>query len=566
VVEQNAKMNRMKDEIGKLAVETTTAFSPVVGAQFNELVKSAAHVAGSTAKHPAVLGRHLFGLLKSAAQIVSGRSELAPHPKDRRFTDQTWARNPLYRGTLQFWMAFRTGLLDCIDDIDLDKNERARARLLAGIIMDSLAPTNTLLGNPAVVKRFYETGGRSLFKGMGNAWDDFIAGRKLPSQVDSRGFEVGTNLANTEGAVIFRNDMMEIIQYSPLTEKVREIPLLVVPPQINKFYVLDLTSEKSLVRYLVSQGFRVFIISWFNPGPAQQDWGLDNYVDCIIEATDIVLEVSRRKKLNIMGACSGGIMSSIAMSHLAAIGDQRINSGTLQVCVLDPQSDDSEIGTLLTEASVEFARDKSARKGVLSGTDLATTFAWMRPNDLIWNYFVNNYMMGDSPPAFDVLHWNSDATNLPARLHSDYLDFWVDAPFDNPGTIEFKGEKLDLSRVRHDMFMSSGLTDHITPWRACFRATGLFGGDVEFVVSSSGHIQSLVNPPGNPKSRFMSSPAGTMDTTEWLEHAQESNGSWWEHWNEWLGERSGNLRSAPRKLGNVNHPPLDKAPGLYIFG
>jgi len=559
-------MNQNKEEIGKQAAQTTTAFNPIVGAQFSELLRSAAYVTGQAARNPRIVGCHVLGFLKQASKIIIGSSDLEPDPKDRRFTDVTWSKNPLYRRTLQFWLATRAGIMECLDDIEMDKTERIRALLLCDIIIDSLSPTNTLPGNPAALKRLYETGGASLLHGLRNAYVDFVSGNKLPAQVDSRNFEVGNNLASCEGAVVFRNDFMEVIQYSPLTEKVHEIPLLIVPPQINKFYVLDLTPEKSMTRYLLSQGFRVFCISWFNPGPSQESWGLEDYVGAVIEATGIVRNITRQKKLNVMGACSGGITLSTAMSHLAAIRDDRINSCTLQVCVLDPRSDDTDIGALVTETSIEFARSKSAKQGILSGKDLSTTFAWMRPNDLIWNYFINNYLMGNSPPAFDILHWNNDTTNLPATLHSDFLDFYVNSPFADPGTQEFMGQTLDLSRVKHDILIAAGLTDHITPWQACYRSIDLFGGDVTFVLSNSGHIQALINPPGNPKARYMSNGDPTKDTDQWLETATQQQGSWWELWTEWLTERSGPLRGAPRKLGNAKYSPLDKSPGLYVFG
>jgi len=559
-------MKQHREEIGKQAAHTTTAFNPIVGAQFSELLRSAVYVAGQVAVNPRIVAGHVLGFLKDAAKITVGSSDLTPDPRDRRFTDVTWSKNPLYRRALQFWLATRAGIVECLDDIEMDKTQRIRALLLCDIVIDSLSPTNTLIGNPAALKQLLETGGSSLWRGLTNAYEDFISGNKLPSQVDSRSFEVGNNLAGSEGAVVFRNDFMEVIQYAPLSDKVHEIPLLIVPPQINKFYVLDLTPDKSMARYLVSQGYRVFCISWFNPGPSQENWGLEDYVNAIIEATDVVRNITRQKKLNVMGACSGGITLSTVLSHLAAIGDDRINCCTLQVCVLEPRSDDTDMGALVTETSIEFARSRSAKKGILSGQDLATTFAWMRPNDLIWNYFVNNYLMGNSPPAFDILHWNNDTTNLPATLHSDFLDFYVNSPFANPGTQEFMGQALDLSQVKHDILIAAGLTDHITPWQACYRSVDLFGGDVTFVLSNSGHIQALINPPGNPKSRYMTNKTYTNDAGEWLENATQHQGSWWELWTEWLTERSGPLRNAPRKLGNAKYPPLDKAPGLYVFG
>jgi len=559
-------MKEHREEIGRQAARTTTAFNPIVGAQFSELAKSAAHVTLQLARQPRTVSGHVLGFLTEASGILLGGASREPDPKDRRFKDPTWSTNPLYRRYLQLFLAMSARVTECIDDIDMDDMERARTILLCNIIMDSLSPTNTILGNPAVMKRLYETGGASLVSGLKNAYADFIAGKTLPSQVDSRNFEVGTNLANTEGAVVFRNDFLELIQYTPLSDKVHETPLMIIPPQINKYYAIDLTPEKSMIRYMVSHGFRVFCISWFNPGPVQEEWGLEEYVNAVIEASGIVLNITRQKKLNLMGACSGGITTSTVLSHLAALGDDRVNSATLQVCVLDPRTDDTDLGALVSDASMDLARARSAKKGILSAQDLATTFAWMRPNDLIWNYFVNNYLMGNSPPAFDILHWNNDSTNLPASLHSDFIDFFIDSPFANPGTEEFMGQLLDLGRVKQDIFIASGLTDHITPWRACYRSVGLFGGDTTFVLSTSGHIQSLVNPPGNPRSRYLTSSLQTNDTDEWLESATEYQGTWWGMWSEWLTERSGPLRNAPRKLGNTKYPPLDKAPGLYVFG
>jgi len=560
------KKDQFKEYIGAQAAESTTALNPLVGAQFSELIKSAAHVAGRAVRQPGTLGKHTASFLKDAVRIVAGSSDLAPQQKDRRFQDVTWSINPLYRRSLQFWLAWRTAVMGCVNDIDMDPSERARSILLADIIIDSLAPTNMLFGNPAAMKRLFETGGGSLFRGMRNAYNDFVAGQGLPSQVDSRGFEVGSNLANTEGAVVLRNDMLELIQYSPRTDEVYEIPVLVTPPQINKYYVMDLSPEKSQIRQLTSKGFRVFCISWFNPGPAQESWGLEDYVKAVKGATDTILNITRQKKLHVMGACSGGITAAALMSYLNAIGDQRIATATLQVCVLDPKTDDTDIGALMSDESIEFARSKSAKNGVLSGQEMAKTFAWMRPNDLIWNYFVNNYLMGNNPPVFDILHWNNDTTNLPATLHSDYLDFFVDSPFADPGSQEFLGQPMDLTGIDYDTFIVSGLTDHITPWKACFRTLGLIGGNTTFVVSNSGHIQALLNPPGNPKSRYMTNSLTTASPDEWLASATENSGSWWDLWSEWLSERSGEMRNAPRKLGNTKHPPLDKAPGLYVFG
>jgi len=318
---------------------------------------------------------------------------------------------------------------------------------------------------------------------------------------------------------------------------------------------------------MLSQGIQLFAISWRNPGIEQADWDLETYINAAIEATDAVRKVTRSKKLNVSGACSGGITVATLLSHLAAEGDDRINCSTFQVCVLDPRQEDSEVGALVSDRTIELARQRSKAKGILSGDDLSRTFAWMRPNDLIWNYVVNNYLLGDKPPAFDILFWNNDTTNLPAALHSDFLDSYLTAPFANPGTIEFMGNPLDLGKVDHDSFVVAGFTDHITPWRACFRTTKLLGGNNEFYVSNSGHIQSLLNPPGNPKAKYYKN-SGNLDGTaeEWIAGAELLDGSWWSPWSEWLKDRSGDLKKAPKSMGNAELKPLAAAPGEYVFG
>ncbi len=432
------------------------------------------------------------------------------------------------------------------------------------LIADGFAPTNNLLGNPAAMKKMYESGGQSVLKGLKNAYDDLRFGNGLPTQVDTRPFVLGENIAGLAGKVVFRNAMLEVIQYSPKTESVNKIPLLVVPPQINKFYVLDLSADKSLFKFLVENGHQVFAVSWRNPDETCSHWGLADYVDALIEASDVVRKISRQKKINVSGACSGGITLASFLSQLLATKDTRINSMSQMVCVTDPQQDDTEIGLFLDDNSIKMARRASAKAGVLKGEELARTFAWMRPNDLIWNYVVNNYLLGEDPPAFDILAWNADTTNLPARLHSDYLDLYVKGPFRNPGTMELNGHPLDISNLALDCFCVSGTTDHITPWRACYRSANLMKGNTTFVLSNSGHIQSLINPPSNSRARYSVALLDGGPANEWLERATVVDESWWLLWSKWLEERGGGKKAAPKKLGNKAYPALDDAPGRYV--
>ena len=310
------------------------------------------------------------------------------------------------------------------------------------------------------------------------------------------------------------------------------------------------------------------MVSWRNPTAEQSGWGLDDYVDALVVAIGVVTQITKSKTINISGACSGGITAATLLSKLAAAGDQRINSATLMVCVLDPQKTDSETGALMSDHGIELARRRSAKAGILDGASLSRTFAWLRPNDLVWNYVINNYLHGEDPPAFDILFWNNDATNLPARLHSDYLGVYQSQPFAQPGKTTLAGHLVDLSKVTQDCFLVAGVTDHITPWKACYRTTQMIGSpNVEFVLSQSGHIQALLNPPGNPKAKFFKSearPSANID--EWLgSQAKEHAGSWWPLWLSWLQARSGETRAPAKSLGSRKHPAGDAAPGRYVF-
>jgi polyhydroxyalkanoate synthase len=502
------------------------------------------------------------------ANIVTGKSELEPSPKDKRFADPAWRANPLYKGAMQYYLAAQKGMAAWIDDVELDELEKARATFVTKMIMDSVAPTNSLIGNPSAIKKAFETGGGSLIKGLKNAYEDMTQNDGIVSQVDKRPFKVGGNLANSPGDVVFRTEMMELIQYAPVTDEVRETPLLIIPPQINKAYVNDLSPDKSMVRYLTHAGFQVFLVSWRNPTREHADWGLADYVDALIEATDVVRKIAKSEKVNVSGACSGGITTATLLSKLAAMGDDRISAVSLMVCVLDPDMADSEAGALVSAHGIEMARRRSAKKGILEGSSLSRTFAWLRPNDLVWNYVINNYLHGEPPAPFDVLFWNNDSTNLTAALHSDYLRVYETQPFRHPGEVELAGHKVDLTKVTQDVFVVAGVTDHITPWKACYRLTQLIGSpNVDFVLSQSGHIQALLNPPGNPKAKyFHSETRPPADIDAWMNGAaEEKAGSWWPFWTEWLAKRSGDLKPAPKATGSKKYPSLGPAPGTYVF-
>ena len=556
-----------KDEIARNAAEATNAMNPLM-AGFNrqELLGAVAMMLRSTMTNPVTTAKTAGKITAEHTKILFGKSDRAANPKDRRFKDPAWQHNPFYRRGMQAYLATQEHLNDWVAELSMTELEHARAKFVMSMITDAMAPTNTLLGNPAATKRVVDSGGLSLLKGLKNAYTDLTKNGGLPSQVDKRPFKVGENLATTKGSVIWKNEMMELIQYQPLTDKVHRTPIFIIPPQINKFYAMDLSPMVSMVQFLLAMDMQPFVVSWRNPTKEHKDWGLSDYIDSLVQASEVVRRVTKSRKINISGACSGGITTATLASLLAAAGDDRINTLTFMVCVLNPQREDSELGQIVSDASLEVARKYSRRKGILKGDDLARMFAWMRPNDLVWNYVVNNYLMGEDPPPFDVLYWNNDSTNLPAQLHSDYLDLGLNQPFDHPGEYDVAGHKLDLTQVKADAFVVAGLTDHITPWKACYRTTGLLGSEnVEFVLSSSGHIQSLLNPPGNPKAKMFRNSDIAPTAEEWAEGATEEAGSWWPVWGDWLKQRSGALKTAPKACGNESFPPLYNAPGRYVF-
>lgn len=469
---------------------------------------------------------------------------------DKRFSDPAWQDNPFFRTWMQTYLTWCRGLGNLIDGAGMEAADAQRARFGLGLLTDALAPTNTLLGNPTALKKFIDTGGASAMRGLTHMLEDVAQNHGMPSQVDKSAFQVGGNLACTPGAVVFRNEVLELIQYAAGTDSVYRRPLLAIPPQINKYYVLDLAPGRSLFEYLVKNGVQTFVISWRNPTPAQRDWGLDTYIAAVLEATEAVSDITRSDDLNVLGVCSGGLTTALLLRQLAASNDTRINAATLMVTTLDGGLE-SQLGLFATPVAMEAARLRSQQKGVLEGHELAQAFAWLRANDLVWPYWVNNYLLGEDPRAFDILYWNNDSTNLPARLHSDFLGLL--------------GKAVDLSNVRADTYLLAGVTDHITPWKACYATTQMVGGSCEFVLSSSGHVQSIINPPGNPKAKFFVNGTLDKDPEAWLCGARDRAGSWWEHWRDWLSARSGRTRKPSGRLGSRNFVPSTPAPGTYVL-
>src|SRR5438552_3859584 len=544
--------------------EAAFGLIPLVGFRGADLFNVSQQIAEQALKQPPLALKHYTNFLLEMGRVMTGQSTVEPDAKDKRFTDEAWKTNPFYRTYLQTYLTWEKSLNAFLDEANLDKKAADRARFVLSLFADTVAPTNTLLGNPAAMKKMYETGGASLVKGLTHMLEDLANNGGMPSQVDMKAFQVGKDLSTSPGAVVFKNEVLELIQYKPMTPRVYSRPLLIVPPQVNKFYVMDLSPGKSIIRYLVANGQQVFAISWRNPTPQQREWGFEAYDRAILEAMEAIRSITGSPDVNISGSCLGGMTLSTLLGHLAARGDQRIHAVTFLVTVLDTNVE-STMGLFASKETIAAAREASRLKGVIEGQEMARVFAWLRPNDLIWNYWVNNYLIGKDPAAFDVLYRNNDTPRLPATLHGELLNLYETNALTHPGTLEVLGTPLDLSRVTNDAYIVAGITDHITPWQGCYATTQLLGGKVTFILSNSGHIQALLNPPGNPKASYFVNERYPADPGQWQAGAQKRAGSWWEDWRDWLGQRSGEKKPAPRELGSAQYQPGTPAPGSYVL-
>jgi polyhydroxyalkanoate synthase subunit PhaC len=525
-----------------------------------------AKVGAGLARHPGRAAARAGGLTAELARTALGRSERGPAKGDRRFADPAWEGNWLLRRILQAYLAVGETVDGLITDAEVDWRAERRARLAAGNVLDALAPSNFAWSNPTVLKEIVNTGGGNLVRGTRQLVRDLGGPSRLPATVDTSGFQVGGNLAATPGSVVLRTEVFELIQYKPSTDQVRETPLLFIPPTINKFYVLDLSPGRSMIEHYVAQGQQVFTISWRNPGQEQGDFDLDTYAAAVAEARDAVATITGGGPVHLAAACSGGIITAGLLGHLAATAELgEVASLTLMVCALD---NDTE-GTLsaLTSRDVAAAAvAESARRGYVDGQALAGVFTWLRPNDLVWNYVVNNYLLGKAPPAFDVLYWNQDTVRLAAGLHRDFIYIALDNSFVHPGALEVLGSPVDLGAVDVDTYFVAGASDHIVPWESAYRGAQLFGGKRRFVLSRSGHIQALVNPPSpDSRSSFRVTDELLGSPDEFLAGAAQLPGSWWGDWDAWLAERSGALKPAPKKLGDATYKAHGKAPGSYVL-
>jgi len=500
-------------------------------------------------------------------RIAWGRSDVAPARGDRRFTDPAWTSNPAFRMIQQSYLASAQAL----DRIVAAMPERRsgtmaeQAQFAANIVASAAAPTNFLMSNPAALKRAFDTGGMSLARGARNFVHDVRRNGAMPSMIEPGAFEVGRDLAVTRGAVVARCAVAEVLQYVPATETVFPRPVLIVPPPIGRFYFLDLRPGRSFVEYAGRRGLQAFMLSWRNPTAEQSDWDLDTYAGTVSAAIDTVRDITGSPDVNLVGFCAGGIIATMLLNHLAATGDHRVHSMSYAVTLLDFGLR-APITAFSGPGLIAFAGHRSRRKGIITSRQMGSAFTWLRPDDLVFNYWVNNYLMGDKPPAFDILAWSADGTNLPGALHGQFLDIFRDNLLTRPGQLGVLGTPVNLRNITVPTFVTGAVADHLTPWKGCYRTTQLLGGPSTFVLSHSGHIASLVNPPGNPKAHYWTGGTAGEDPEQWLAGAEKQLGSWWEPWAEWATARAGHRQPRADHLGSERYPVLCPAPGLYVRG
>ncbi len=489
---------------------------------------------------------------------------VSPEPGDRRFSAPEWSESPLYDYVRQAYLVNADFLKQMSDALPIaDGRAKSRMQFLTRQYLDALSPSNFAATNPEFVKAALETKGASITEGIKNLLADLEKGRI--SMTDDSAFEVGRNLALTPGSVIHENELMQLIQYAPLTDQVAEKPLLIVPPCINKFYIMDLQPANSLVRFVIEQGFTVFLVSWKNPGKKESGFGWDDYLSKgPLEALEVVRSVTRVKKPNVLGFCVGGTILTSALAVARAKGEDPVESLTLMTTLLD-FAEAGELGCLVDEASVAAREAAIGKGGLLKGQELANVFSALRANDLVWQYVVGNYLKGSKPQAFDLLYWNSDSTNLSGPFLTWYLrNMYLENNLRVPGKLKMLGVKVDLGKVDAPAYLMAAREDHIVPWKSAYHARPLLGGETTFVLGASGHIAGAINPASKNRRSFWINDATVADPDEWLEAAVEQPGSWWLHWAEWLKKHGGKSIPARGKAGNAKYKPIEPAPGRYV--
>jgi polyhydroxyalkanoate synthase subunit PhaC len=552
-----------------IGIAENATFSADPAALFRELLAAA----GMTLRNPAGIvaanTRLVWGYagaIRAAAERAIGRDNPGPIAiarGDKRFADPTYQDNPVYFLLAQQYLLFSRLVDELLDTAGVSGTREAKARFTARFLVDALAPTNTLAGNPAALRKAFDTGGKSLVKGLRNLVHDLRHNGGWPSQVDSSGFEVGVNMGATPGSVVYRSDLIELIQYSPQTPETYAVPLLFCPPWINKFYLMDMAPGKSLIEWAVQHGHTCFAISYRNPDESMSELGFRDYLfQGPLDAVRVVREITNVPTVNTLSLCLGGTLTALGLAYNAARRDDSIKSATF----LNTHTDFTEqgvLGTFTDESTIAALENKMNKKGFMDAADMARTFSALRANDLIFQYVSNNWLQGNNPPAFDLLAWNEDSTRMPARMHSEYLRSCFLRNEFARGEFEIDGDRLDPGLIDIDTYVLAAVDDHIVPWLSGYKTAQLLGGKTRFVLGTSGHIAGVINPP-SPKAKHWVNDTLPADAHEWKANADLVNDTWWEDWAAWIADRGGEKIPAPDHEGSDDYPPIEKAPGTYV--
>ncbi|MGI9325001.1 MAG: PHA/PHB synthase family protein [Pseudomonadales bacterium] len=524
---------------------------------WRELLNTAANQPGALLESGVKLQRDLL-------DVLLGNSDLEPDPKDGRFHDEAWSSSPLYRRLAQAYLAWSNSMDAWLEKSGMTGMERSRARFVLDATKEVFAPMNALPGNPSAMRHLAETRGRSLVDGIKNFIDDQRNNYGYPAVADRDSFIIGKEVAASEGAVVFRNELFELMQYRPLTPEVQAEPLLYVFSQVNRFYLGDLTPDRSLFQQLMTRGVPIFAISWRNPTAEQRDWNLGTYAEGVIEAIAVMREITGVDKVNLMGVCAGGLTAAVAAGVLKKRDHDWVNSLSLFINVLDQRPEDSDFGLFVSERSIAAQKDRVRAKGLYDEKDVFEMFALLRWEENIMSFLRRNYLMGEAPLQHPLLFWSMDYTRVPAGLHSDFLDLSLDNKLAKK---EFKamGKRVNLSKIRYPTYLMAGSTDHITPWKACYRSTQLFGGDIRFVLTNQNHTQTICARTDNRHLKYWVGEELPPSPDAWAETAQEHAGSWVYDWIDWLDEQSPERIKAGSELGSESYPKIEVAPGRYVM-
>ncbi|HSO44906.1 MAG TPA: class I poly(R)-hydroxyalkanoic acid synthase [Rhodoferax sp.] len=570
----------MKEEVQELWLQSAKNFQQTMAESMTKAFESfqnmdlgdaSAKLMNPVAKHPKIkfapekLQALQHEYMREAGDLWADSVQGKLTVTDRRFADAAWAENPVATFTAAAYLLNAKTLTQLADAVETDAKTRARIRFAVEQINAATAPSNFMALNAEAQQKAIESQGKSIAKGIQNLLHDIQQGHV--SMTDESMFEVGKNVATTEGAVVFENELIQLIEYKPLTDKVYEKPFLLVPPSINKFYILDLQPENSLIRYAVAQGHRTFVVSWRNPDASLAKATWDDYIEnAVIKAITVTQEITGAKSINALGFCVGGTMLGTALAVLAARGEKPVASATFLTSMLD-FADTGVLDLFIDEGFVKYREQEMGKGGLMKGKDLASTFSFLRPNELVWNYVVGNYLKGESPPPFDLLYWNSDSTNLPGPFYAWYLrNTYLENNLTKPGKATVCGEKVDLNLVDMPVYIYGSREDHIVPIGGAYASTQYLAGKKRFVMGASGHIAGVINPPAKGKRSHWIREDGKLPKTadQWLTGATEHKGSWWTDWSNWLAAQAGKEIAAPKTYGKGKYKAIEPAPGRYV--